>query len=132
MHELPPGDLPVLEQVPPPGLQGGGVGDIPTLEQVPRGTLPLGGGGDIPTLEPGPGLNQGTEGEPPLPVICSEEAGLEKDPETGQCVPIEDEPEAPDQPEEAAEEPEEEQDEPEEEQPSEDGGGSEDSDGGNN
>jgi hypothetical protein len=85
-------------------------GDLPQLETVPPNrTLPF--GGDLPTLgptlEPGPGFNQGTEGEPPLPVICSEEAGLEKDPETGQCVPIE--PEAPEQPEEAEGPPKEEQ-----------------------
>jgi hypothetical protein len=79
--------------------------DMPTLETVPPNrTLP---GGDIPTLETGPGFNQQPEGEPPLPVICSEEAGLELDEETGQCVPIE--PEAPEQPEEAEEPPEEEQ-----------------------
>lgn len=90
-------DLPTAEIVPPIRTLPGDVGDLPTLEQVP-----------------GPGLNQGTEGEPTLPVICSEEAGLEKDPETGQCVPIE----APvtEEPEEPEEEPEEEQQQPEEEQ----------------
>lgn len=141
------GDLPTLEQVPGPGLSQGTEGEpplpvvcsagleldeetgqcvpiepggLPQLEQVPpNGILP--GGGDIPTLEPGPGFTQGTEGEPPLPVVCSEEAGLEKDPENGQCVPIE-EP-ITEQPEEAPEEEsEEDQSEPEEEQPAEESG----------
>jgi hypothetical protein len=108
---LPTGDLPQAEIVPPVKTLPGG--DIKTLEQVPLEQVPPLPGGDlptlqqVPTLEPGPGLNQGTEGEPPLPVICSEEAGLEKDPETGQCVPIE--PEAPEQPEEVEEPPEKEQ-----------------------
>jgi len=107
-------DLPQLETVPPiRGLPSGG--DVPTLEQVPSPGLQP--GSDIPTLEQGPGFNQGTEGEPPLPVVCSEEAGLEKDPETGQCVPIESP--VTEEPEEAPEEPDEEQSEPEEEQPSE-------------
>jgi hypothetical protein len=112
---LPAGDLPQAETVPPirtlPGLPAG---DLPVLEQVPPPILePV-----VPqeTIEePGPGLNQGTEGEPPLPVICSEEAGLEKDPETGQCVPIEQSP-VTEEPEVPEEEPEEEQQQPEEEQ----------------
>jgi hypothetical protein len=82
---LAPGEnLPTLQQVPPTPLFGGG--DLPTLEQVPP-TRTLPGGGDIPTLQP--------QGEPTLPVICSKEAGLEKDPETGQCVPIERPPPSP-------------------------------------
>ena len=113
MRGLPEGDLPQLETVPPIRTLPGDVGDLPTLEQVP-----------------GPGLNQGTEGEPTLPVVCSEEAGLEKDPETGQCVPIEAPVTDEQQPEEPEEEPEEEeQPEPEEEQPSEE---SDSGDNGNN
>jgi hypothetical protein len=111
-----------LETVPPNRtLPGGGVGDIPTLEQVPpNGTLP-GGGVGIPTL-------QQQEGEPPLPVVCSEEAGLQKDPETGQCVPIEPPP-SPSPPrgedaEQATEEPGEQPDQ-DDEQSSEDGDSSE-------
>lgn len=130
---LPGGDLPQLETVPPNRtLPGGGVNDLPTLEQVPPRTLP--GGGDLPTLQPGPGLNQGTEGEPPLPVVCSEEAGLVKDPETGQCVPIEQPPPSPPRVEDAQqpEEPEEQPDEDDDEQSSDGGDSSEGNNNGNN
>ena len=124
------GDLPQLETVPPNRTLPGDVGDLPTLEQVPPPRTLPGIGGDIPTLEPGPeglGLNQGTEGEPPLPVVCSEEAGLELDEETGQCVPIESP--VTEQPEELEEEPEEEQQQTEEEQqPSEEEGGNDNND----
>ena len=101
-----------------------GGGGIPTLEQVPPNTT-LPGGGDIPTLETGPGFTQGTEGEPPLPVVCSVEAGLEKDPETGQCVPIE--PVAPEPSEELQEQPSDEG----EEQPDDGGGDGSSADSGN-
>jgi hypothetical protein len=166
MRQLPEGDLPQLETVPPnrtllsgvnvsdlPTLQpqgepplpvvcseeaglekdpetgqcvpiGPGGGGIPTLEQVPPNTT-FPGGGDIPILETGPGFTQGTEGEPPLPVVCSEEAGLEKDPETGQCVPIE--PVAPEPSEELQEQPSDEG----EEQPDDGGGDGSSEDSGN-
>ena len=126
------GDLPQAETIPPiktlPGLPAG---DLPVLEQVPPPILePV-----VPqeTIEePGPGLNQGTEGEPTLPVVCSEEAGLVKDPVTGQCVPIEEQqPPVTDdeQPEEPEGEPEEEQQQTEEEQqPSEEEGGNDNND----
>jgi hypothetical protein len=78
---LPTGDLPQLETVPPNRTLSDLPTDLPTLEQVPPPRTLPGGGGDIPTL-------QQQQGEPPLPVVCSKEAGLVKDPETGQCVPI--------------------------------------------
>jgi hypothetical protein len=101
------------------------------LETVPPNKTLPGGGVGIPTL-------QQQEGEPPLPVVCSEEAGLQKDPETAQCVPIEPPPPSPprgEDAEQATEEPEEQPDQ-DDEQSSEDGDSSEgnnygDSEGGN-
>jgi len=100
---------PVAPEPPPPNhvvkkapLTGGG--DLPTLEQVPPARTLPGDVSDLPTL-------QQQQGEPPLPVVCSEEAGLVKDPVTGQCVPIEQPPPSPprgedaEQPEEPEEQP---------------------------
>jgi hypothetical protein len=118
------GDIPTLETVPREGL--GNILPGQGFVQQPAEPKTLDGGGNIPTLQP--------EGEPTLPVICSEEAGLELDGETGQCIPIE--PEAPEQPEEPEEQSsdnggEGEQSDQQDQQPSEDGGSSEDTDNGN-
>lgn len=110
-----------LETVPPNRTLP--TGDLPTLEQVPPlKTLPGGGVGGIPTL-------QQQQGEPPLPVVCSEEAGLVKDPENGQCVPIVQPPPSPPRDEDAEQPEEPEEQSGEEESQSEDGGGDDSSSG---
>jgi hypothetical protein len=122
-----------LEPVPPNGTLPGSIdvptGNLPTLEQVPPPRV-SGGGIDISPWTTTHSSEQ--QGEPPLPVVCSEEAGLVKDPETGQCVPIVQPPPSPprvDDAEQPTEEPEEQPDR-DDQQPSEDGSG--DSSEGNN
>jgi hypothetical protein len=122
--DLPTGDLPQLETVPPNRTLPDSIDlpttDLPTLEQVPPPSRTLPGSGNLPTLEQvpqeGPDFNQGVPDAGTLSVVCSGEAGLEKDPETGkyvctegfepdeetsQCVPVQ--PVAPDQTEEKEE-----------------------------